>query len=561
MSINFGETNTTRWYTGNTSTLGNITGDFTALCVIVKHRIVSKHMYHLSIGGMGAAGSMNLLAPNVSPLGSVRVQTATSGQGIQTSGTLMVEGGNYITFARRENGSLHCGFLNLSDFTITVSPGVANTDAINGQAMSIGDLSATPGTRSVVRGMSAAGVFKRYITDEELVAIGKATIGWGDLSSDMYDFWRLSKSSATITGDKGTVLTRVGDSWGADGYDPIPNGPLPQDTAPVVIPLAMPVYKDAADSFRSSQQVYQSGDAMATYSKWTPLDCPPARSDNLGSLINVFDATQVEYMALWDSLVADYPDWVTKSELGTDQSGTYPIHLLDFKPRDVKNTLIVFCGTHGNEAYISYLMYLFMRQVAGRWEASRHLERIRNRTRILMIPIVQPWGTYQTPNTRQNSRSVDINRNWDYRWDEYVVQNPAHDAKGSAPWSEAETRICRDLILAHPEAKALLDFHFLDSTGSGTHFYMFTGSEIDTDGGYVTRVIRALRDSDGQSVGTQFTFNPSGFNWAPSAGMYGVCPEWQAGNYSNQAFSAPDVTKGVQWFGNIVISYTYPRLY
>lgn len=561
MSINFGETNTTRWYTGNTTTLGNITGDFTALCVIVSHHIVSKHLYHLSIGGMGAAGSMNLLAPNVSPLGSVRVQTATSGQGVQTSGTLMVEGGNYITFARRRNGSLHCGFLDIANLSIVTSTAVANTDAITGQSMMIGDLSATPGTRSVVRGMSAAGLFTRYITDAELIDIAKAKIGWDAFQSSMYDFWRLSSSTPTITGDKGTVLTRVGDSWGFDGYDPIPNTAIPQDTPSTVTPLSMPVYKDAVDSYRSSQQVYQSGDASNTYSKWTPLNCPPARSDNLGSLINVFTATQVEYMALWDSLVSDHPDWVTKSTLGTDQSGTYPIHLLDFKPRNVENTLIVFCGTHGNEAYISYLMYLFMRQVAGRWETSRHLERIRNRTRILMIPIVQPWGTYQTPMTRQNSRSVDINRNWDYRWNEYVVQNPAHDAKGSAPWSEAETRICRDLILAHPEAKALLDLHFLDSTGSGTHFYMFTGSEIDTDGGYVTRVIRALRNGDGQSAAFQLAFNPSGFNWAPLAGMYGVNPEWQAGNYSNQAFSAPDVTLGVQWFGNIVISYTYPRLY
>lgn len=510
---------------------------------------------------MGAAGSMNLLAPNVSPLGSVRVQTATSGQGVQTSGTLMVEGGNYITFARRRNGSLHCGFLDIANLSIVTSTAVANTDAITGQSMMIGDLSATPGTRSVVRGMSAAGLFTRYITDAELIDIAKAKIGWDAFQSSMYDFWRLSSSTPTITGDKGTVLTRVGDSWGLDGYDPIPNTAIPQDTPSTVTPLSMPVYKDAVDSYRSSQQVYQSGDARNTYSKWTPLNCPPARSDNLGYLINVFSATQVEYMTLWDSLVADHPDWVTKSTLGTDQSGTYPIHLLDFKPRDVENTLIVFCGTHGNEVYISYLMYLFMRQVAERWETSRHLERIRNRTRILMIPIVQPWGTYQTPMTRQNSRSVDINRNWDYKWDEYVVQNPNHDAKGSAPWSEAETRICRDLILAHPEAKALLDFHFLDSTGSGTHFYMFTGSEIDTDGGYVTRVIRALRNGDGQSVAFQFAFNPSGFNWAPLAGMYGVCPEWQAGNYSNQAFSAPDVTLGVQWFGNIVISYTYPRLY
>lgn len=561
MSINFGESNTTRWYTGDTTALGSITGDFTAIAVIVGASHAAKSLYYFSIGGMGAAGSINLLHPNVIPRGGIRVQTATSGQVVQTSGDVMVDNGNYIAFARRKDGNMHCGFLSLSDFSMNKSIEVVNTDVINGQVMAIGELSTSPGSRAVVRAMSAAGLFTRYITDAELIDIAKAKIGWDAFQSSMYDFWRLSSSTTTITGDKGTVLTRVGDSWGLDGYDPIPNTAIPQDTPSTVTPLSMPVYKDAADSYRSAQQVYQSGDARNTYSKWTPLNCPPARSDNPGYLINVFSATQVEYMELWDSLVADHPDWVTKSTLGMDQSGTYPIHLLDFKPPSFENTLIVTCGTHGNEVYISYLMYHFMKQVAERWETSRHLERIRNRTRILLVPVVQPWGTYQTPKTRQNSRSVDVARNWDYKWAQYVVENPDHDSKGSAPFSESETKILRDLVLAHPEAKALIDLHHLNSNGDGDHFYVFTGSEVDTDGGYVTRVIRALKSSPNQNVTFQFSFYPAVFNWAPSAGMYCVCPEWQCGNYSNQPYSSPDVTLGVQWVGNIVISYSYPRLY
>lgn len=71
-------------------------------------------------------------------------------------------------------------------------------------------------------------------------------------------------------------------------------------------------------------------------------------------------------------------------------------------------------------------------------------------------------------------------------------------------------------------------------------------------GGVVTRVIRAIRATDAEIIDLQMAFNPSAFTWASTKGMYAICPEWKAGNYFNQSFDSADVTRGVEWFGNIL---------
>lgn len=559
MGINFGEPNTTRWYSGTLSGLPAITGDFTAMAVLVGIHIPgSKHQYFLSVKGAGAAGSLNLLTPSAVPMGMVRVHTATSGQSIQTS-ALLSKGNSYIVFARRKDGIMHCGFIDINTKIMSVSSPAANTDQITVGGITIGELNASEGTRGYLKGLSAAGIFTRFITDEELIALSERKMALADLSDDVWEAFTFPSATSTITGVKGTELTRYGDSWGS-AYDPILLDALPPaDKEPYGIPSPLPVYKDSVESSKLVQQVYQSGSLLGTYSKWTCPPMPPARSgDTPGSPINAFSDSQPEYMALWDTLVNDFPEYITKTTLGVNSSEDMDIHLLDFKPERFSNTLIVTCAMHGDEIYGSYLFYLFMNEVCRRPEASRHLQKVRNDTRILLIPVLNPWGAAQVPKDRKNANGVDINRNFDYRWDDYVVADPNHDNKGTAPWSEPETRYVRDLILAHPEAKAYIDVHFLGNTPNIRHFYFYAGSERNTDGGYIHRVIRALRTSDAEEIGFNMSFNPSGYIWAGEKGMYGVNPEWNASNYNNPAFSAPDVTLGVQWFGNIIISYLYP---
>lgn len=558
MGINFGDPNTTRWYAGDIADKPNISGDFTAL-VVSTHTtvIVSKHQYFLSMKGAGAVGSLNLLSPNTSPLGLVRTHTQTSGSTFQTT-VPMVNQHNHILISRRRNGVMQTGFLDLTTRQFVFNTPAANTDVITPGNVIVGELSGSPGTRGVLYGLSVAGVWTKYFEDQDLLDLADGRTVWDDHKDAVWEVFKFPSATPTITGEGGTVLTRNGTGWG-DSYDPIPltvNSGL--DQLPPVV--SQKEYKSVSDRTRFYQNIYQGSRASQGYSKWTPAVAmppalPPATAP--GSLIDAYNITSAKLYALWDTLLPGNEDYVTKTLLGKDESGTKDIFLFDFKPESYTTTLIVACGMHGSESYPSYLMYLFFNEVINRTRTSVHLEHIRNNVRVLVVPVLNPYGC--DASTRGNVNLVDINRNWDYRWDEYVVQDPNHDAKGSAPWSEAETRIMRDVILAHPESKAFIDMHFLGVNVANKNFVNYSASEFDTEGGFVQRVIRALRTSDAQNAENLLAFNPSGYIWVhKELGMFGCNPEWSSGRFGSSTFTSEDVTWGVKWFGNVLLSFSYP---
>lgn len=99
----------------------------------------------------------------------------------------------------------------------------------------------------------------------------------------------------------------------------------------------------------------------------------------------------------------------------------------------------------------------------------------KNAVRWLVVPNLNPYG-YST-NSRGNVNTVNLNRNADYHWDDYYQAGVGHaDYKGDAVWSEKEARIMRDLVEAHPEALAYIDFHNFSSTGTrGVFLCTFRG--------------------------------------------------------------------------------------
>lgn len=69
-----------------------------------------------------------------------------------------------------------------------------------------------------------------------------------------------------------------------------------------------------------------------------------------------------------------------------------------------------------------------------------------------IIPIVNPGG--YNANTRNNTRNVNINRNFSYLWDK-----SSDSEKGTAPYSEIETQIVNNWLIENKHAFAYLDYH------------------------------------------------------------------------------------------------------
>jgi predicted deacylase len=154
---------------------------------------------------------------------------------------------------------------------------------------------------------------------------------------------------------------------------------------------------------------------------------------------------------------------VEKTKLGKDQSGTYDIWRYTFTPRNYIKTIYFNSLMHANELSVAFSWGLLLKLVLETPDANPLYRYLRDNVRIIGIPILNPWGFEQNPRTYGNSNGVNINRNFATQeiWESLEV--PAGDIyklKGSAPFSESETRILRDDILNfRDEIDFLINFH------------------------------------------------------------------------------------------------------
>lgn len=105
---------------------------------------------------------------------------------------------------------------------------------------------------------------------------------------------------------------------------------------------------------------------------------------------------------------------------------------------------------------------------------------LRRKFHFFLIPGLNVYGYIN--NTRGNANGVDLNRNFDYMWDDFDIEDPDNwGTKGEAPFSEIESRIVRDKVLQYKPVM-FLDFHTWGAFDGATnhitppdekHFYWF----------------------------------------------------------------------------------------
>lgn len=132
-----------------------------------------------------------------------------------------------------------------------------------------------------------------------------------------------------------------------------------------------------------------------------------------------------DFYSAYDALVTAYPDYVSKTVLGQDQTNTYDICEYHFRPEtlgygnvnfpatetknEVELPLILMQGCiHGDEQASSYVLMNFMKKVCNDWESHPTFAFFRWNVEFRIIPIVNPWGFAN--NKRANSNNYDLNR-------------------------------------------------------------------------------------------------------------------------------------------------------
>lgn len=299
-----------------------------------------------------------------------------------------------------------------------------------------------------------------------------------------------------------------------------------------------------------------SGVEAAVYNGST-LFTPPAQPDANGDPGSIADHNNWDpddYITnLWEVLRAEFPNNISRILQGKDESGVYDIWRYTFEPENPTKTILITCNVHGFERISQTGTYLFLRHIYKDWKTYPQLAHLRKNVRFVVIPIMNPWGLAQTPTSRYNSNGVDLNRNWDYRWDDWddtVDSQP----KGSAAFSEVETQYAKALLDDYPEAVCYFDMH--DLNGPGDAQWTAYGPWPMLNGTFqniANEVFESIKAPADDAL-IFYTQAPTAFNYAADTyGMISANPEANTDGTSSSRWTSGAMTRAVNFWGNLFI--------
>lgn len=180
---------------------------------------------------------------------------------------------------------------------------------------------------------------------------------------------------------------------------------------------------------------------------------------------NYEDMTRPSY----DELIQETDDRLIplgfiKESIGISEDGEYTIY--GYKYGDFsKPTFFIQSNIHGTEWRTPYYCMDFLeRLLTLDFYDKKAIRNLRGAFSWYYIPSINPYGFDNR--FYYNVNGVNLNRNYDNRWDAYNGDNQweGNNYKGSAVWSESEARVSRDKIL---EIKPYLFLDCHTTTGGG----------------------------------------------------------------------------------------------
>ena len=163
-----------------------------------------------------------------------------------------------------------------------------------------------------------------------------------------------------------------------------------------------------------------------TYGIWTPPTIASTGAGSEGSIVPAGGWADAEEAIenMWEPLREQYPELITRELLGKDTSGIHNIWCYIITPEKAyEKTNIVTSCLHGNEYIGYYGSWAFVKCMLEKYKLYPHLEYLRNNVRLVLVPIVNPWGF--TNGFRQNVNGVDLNRNFGHgtSWERFKSNN------------------------------------------------------------------------------------------------------------------------------------------
>ncbi|MDN6288893.1 MAG: hypothetical protein L0J63_01235 [Tetragenococcus koreensis] len=260
-----------------------------------------------------------------------------------------------------------------------------------------------------------------------------------------------------------------------------------------------------------------------------------------------------EYTDLFRDLQADHSEYIKIRNHGTNTDGWRELFSYVYEPEKYEKTVILSAGVHGGEKLAIISLYNFLKLLVNDWQEYPALSYIRKHVRLIVIPIANPSGVYFNTRTNGGTKLVDINRNFPYRFDEYV--GTENKMPGTHGGSEFETQVIMTLLSENPDAVAWIDAHNTGESEVDESAEWYAKPEIwgNGDWDYTKYVVESTSEITGYEVRNSEFIAPTGFNYATSEyGMLAFNPEYVPGKYGT-AYESADMTSALKWFANVFI--------
>lgn len=167
-----------------------------------------------------------------------------------------------------------------------------------------------------------------------------------------------------------------------------------------------------------------------------------------------------EYVEALEALAARHPGRMAVTQVGEGAAGD-PVMAVRVGNPDAPR--FVFTGVlHGGEVMGAYALLRLLEILLDNPGDDPRIADLMERYGVEVLPIVNVWG--YTKGKQVNSRDCDLNRNFDYLWEEFAGDGGWRAAyapevlRGEAPFSEGEAAAVRDRIL-DGEVAGFMDIH------------------------------------------------------------------------------------------------------
>jgi len=175
------------------------------------------------------------------------------------------------------------------------------------------------------------------------------------------------------------------------------------------------------------------------------------------------------------NLASTYPNMTELVNVGSTYEGRSLVALRVFSPSTTshKRSIWIDAGIHAREWITTATVNYILGHLLSDYVNDTSVKSILDNADIYVLTMFNPdgyvyswttdrmWRKTRSPNTGSRCWGTDANRNWDWHWDgSGSSTNPcADDYRGSAPFSEVETKTVSSFLTTIPNLVGYINFH------------------------------------------------------------------------------------------------------